>query len=343
MFLENALITKMRAIYGKSLKSDDLNQLIKKKSVSEVATYLKAHEFYKEAFEGISDQSINRKRLEEIIKKHHFTQTLKLMRYTAKKNKSFYEINIIEKEHQIILSMLRSYISDDEYDVVNDLPIFFDKYSKLDLFEISKTKNINELVESLKNTDYSDLLKPYVNIKNDDIKFNQFEMLLEQRFYEYASRKIKKHFKGKLESKLKDIINTRVVLNNIVKIYRLKKFYNASDDDIKAILVNKYNPITEKKLNALLLVESPEELLKAFQKNRYNTYLNNNDKQYIENQMDTISFSLAKKTLLYEKNAPLVYLAFLTIMDVELDNLIHIIEGIRYGVSENEIKEIIIT
>ncbi|WP_162140271.1 V-type ATPase subunit [Haploplasma axanthum] len=339
--MENALVTKARSIYGKLLKDEDFNQLIKKRTVGEVAAYLRAHPFYFEAFSGVSDQNINRKRLEEIIRKYHFTQTLKLIKFAANKNKPFYEINVIEKEHQIIMSMLKSYISDDKYDVINDLPIFFDRYSKLDLYEISKTKNIKELVVALKGTVYEKIMNPYVNVTNDQIHFNQFEMLLEQRYNEYVSIQIKKFFKGKVEKDLLNILNTRTELNNVVKVYRLKKFYHTSDDEIKSILVNKYNPIKESKLNALLNVETPEDLLKNVLKNRYEN-LASVDKNYIENYMDSISYQLAKKTLLYSQKAPLVYMSYLTISDVEIDNLIHIIEGIRYGVPESEIREIII-
>ena len=163
MLMENALVTKARSIYGMLLKEEDFNQLVKKKSVEEVASYLRTHPFYLEAFSGVAEQNMNRKRLEEIIRKYHFTQTLKLIRFAANKNKEFYEINIIEKEHEIIMSMIKSFISDEKYDVVLDLPIFFDKYSKLNLYEIAKTKNLNELVKALKNTPYYKILT--INLK----------------------------------------------------------------------------------------------------------------------------------------------------------------------------------
>jgi len=341
MLMENALVTKIRAIYGKMLNDNDFMQLIKKKSVFDIASYLKNHPFYQEAFKTTLDQNINRKRLEEIIRKYHFLQTLKLIKFVASKNKKFYEINIIEKEHQIIMSMLKSYISDDKYDVVENLPIFFDKYSKMNLLEISKTKNIMELVAALKETNYAKILKPYVGVKNDIINFMQFEMLFEKNFDEYVSKKIEEFFKGNLKNTLLNILSTKSELSNVVKIYRLKKFYNTPNDEIKKILINKYDRMSEKKIDNLLNFQTPDDLLKKILRNKADDFENRNN-DYIENYINNISYQVAKKTLLYSQKAPLVYLSFLTISSVEINNLIHIIEGIRYGVSENEIKDIII-
>ncbi|CCV64003.1 cation exporting V-type ATPase, subunit C [Alteracholeplasma palmae J233] len=341
MLLENALVTKARAIYGKLLNEDDFTQLVKKKSVEEVASYLRSHPFYLEAFSGVSDQNLNRKRLEETIKKYHFSQVLKLIRYSAAKYKSFYQIDVIHKEHDIILSMIKSFISDESYDVINDLPIFFDQYSKLDLLQISKSKNLSDLVDSLKETSYYKLLLPYKEMENTEIKYNQFESVLEQKYFEFVNHEVEKNFKGSLKKQLKNIMKTKTDLSTVIKIYRLKKYYEFNDDEIKAVIVNKYNTINENKLNAMLSFENPDDLLKIYSKGKYDGNLSSAN-QYIENYMDTVSYQLAKKTLLYSKEAPLVYLAYLTISNTQIDNLIHIIEGIRYNVPENEIKEIII-
>ena len=38
-------------------------------------------------------------------------------------------------EHEVILAMIRSFISSDEYDVVSQIPYYFDRYSKIDFVD----------------------------------------------------------------------------------------------------------------------------------------------------------------------------------------------------------------
>ena len=44
----------------------------------------------------------------------------------------------------------------------------------------------------------------------------------------------------------------------------------------------------------------------------------------------------------FSTDVPKVYVAFIILAEIEIENIINIVEGIRYQVDENEIKQMLI-
>ncbi|HRX92428.1 MAG TPA: V-type ATPase subunit, partial [Candidatus Izemoplasmatales bacterium] len=70
-FVANAMVVKIKAIHGRLLKANDFEELSKKKSVPEIAAYLKNHPNYQDMLSDIQESSIHRGQLEGLIKKNN--------------------------------------------------------------------------------------------------------------------------------------------------------------------------------------------------------------------------------------------------------------------------------
>ena len=55
-FVDNALITKIKTLHAHDLGEEDYQELLKKKSVSDVAVFLKNHDAYKEILSNVADR-----------------------------------------------------------------------------------------------------------------------------------------------------------------------------------------------------------------------------------------------------------------------------------------------
>src|SRR5690606_34973926 len=197
MYVGNALITKIKTIHANDLREADYKELLKKNSISDITSYLKKHPAYSEILQGIPESAVNRSRLESLIRRQKFDQMMRVIKFLTTNDKSFYQLSLVHQEHNVLLSMIRSYISNEVYDVVADLPVYFDRYSKIDFNEIAKTTNLKGLVEALEGTKYQKMLKPYENIKNQDLKYYEFESLFEADYYNYAFQHIATNYKGR--------------------------------------------------------------------------------------------------------------------------------------------------
>jgi V/A-type H+-transporting ATPase subunit C len=342
MFVGNALIAKARAIYGHSLRAADYELLLKKKSVPEIVSYLKTHSGYREILGNVIDESIHRAQLEEMIRKNCFSRIQKVVGFVKLKDEDFYEINVVHREHQIILSLIRSFISYEEQDIISTLPLFFDKYSKLNFEDLVKSTTIETLIQALGDMPYSKLLKPFAKVKNEDIKYAEIESVFENDYYQYAKQKVQKNYKGKLQKELLDVFETRIEISNIIKIYRLKKFYKADKEFIRSILIPSYTRLSQKKINDILDIQDPNLILRYIASSDIATFVGVKDQVYLEYFADYIKYDLAKKNIYYSTHPAKVFLGFMVLLETEVDNLTHIIEGIRYRVSEREIRQILV-
>ena len=113
---------------------------------------------------------------------------------------------------------------------------------------------------------------------------------------------IKKNFKGKEQKELLDILSTSIELINITKIYRFKKYFKESNETIKNSLYLEHCRMSSSMLDTLIEARSAKELMELLANSKYKLYL----------------------------------------QKVEVDNLKHIIEGIRYGRDASSIEEMLI-
>lgn len=340
-FVNNALITKIKTLHAHDLSEEDYQELLKKKSVYDVAVYLKNHDAYKEILSNVAESSLNRLRLEGLIKRQKFNQTVKLIKFVTLKDKSFYLLNFIHMEHEIILEVIKGFITKEEYDVAAQIPYYFEKYSKIDFKALTKAENIDGLLEVLNDTRYYKMLKPYAKTKNENLRYYEFESLFENDYYNYAFKQIEKNYRGRLRKSLESAFESRIEMENMIKVYRLKKFYKIEGRDIKTILIPSTR-IVEKKLNEIIAIENPDDIFEAIIVSGVGPFVGDKDQVYLEYFNDHLRFHTARKFMYYSNAAPAVFTAYMFFSELEIENLTHIIEGIHYKLDEQEIRSMLV-
>lgn len=336
----SAIIAKAKAMYGNSLKESDYEDLLRKRSVAEVAAFLKHQPSYEEILKDIQENSIHRGQLEELIKKNNFLQSLKLIKFSSNKDFSFFNLNIIQREIDLILATVRSIISENYDEAIAEVPVYLKNHASFDIHELTKSRNLIELHQALKSTDYYDTLEPFIVSDNRNIDYPAIEHAL--NYYQLAFKRIEKLYSGRVRKNLTNIFKTRIELSNIIKIYRLKKFYNADPDFIRENLIKEYSRISREKMEEIIQLKDPDAVLKYLQISDFATYADENDYVYVEYFAERIKYNLARRYMYFSTEDPEVYTAFVILNQIEEENLTNIIEGIRYNLNESEIRRMLI-
>lgn len=341
-FAGNALIAKIRSIYGSSLKLEDYEELLHKHSVAEIGAYLKNHPLYSNTLEDINEASIHRGQLEDLIAKNAFNQLLRVIEFIPLKDVAFYELALLRREIDILLSTLRSIISEEREGALLDAPIFLIKHARFDLMKVMQSKSIEDMIGWLKDTPFSRVLMPF-NVKEvSQIKYPDIEHALEEYYHATALDKINLHYRGAIKENLLNIYKTRIELENITKIYRLKKFYHADPVTIEKALIHQYGRITKKKMDELIYEENPDRLLSLLEQSDLSQFVDSKEFVYVEYFAQKIKYNLARRYIYFSTELPEVFNAFMQLLEIETENLTNIIEGVRYQVGYNEIKRILI-
>ncbi len=338
----NAIITKAKSLFGKRLRPEDYEELLRFKTIPEIVGYLKKKDKYTNTLEDVIEYSMHRGQLEDLIKKSYFDNLARMVKFVSTSDKKFYELDMIRREIEIVLSSIRSIISGNIESSIRDLPLFFKQHASFDIEELSKSLTMKDLLTELKDTRYYDLIVPYYADNATDIRYSDIEHSLYLKYHDIVIERINKYYKGKNRDLLMDIYQSKVEIENVIKIYRLKKFYNATESEIMTAILTKNIRMGKTKLKELINLENPDEILEVLSKSQFSEFKDKDNYIYIEYQAGKIKYNLAKRYMYFSNFPPIVYSVFLILNEIEKTNIFNIIEGIRYDIDKEDIRKMLI-
>lgn len=336
----NALCAKAKAMYGYRLNEQSYSDLCRKQTIGEMVTYLKSQTKYSDVLKDVNVRNVRRRQLETALNKEYFERCARLMKYAPKKNQDFYNQEVIGIEVQLIVDKVISIKEKDQASFSLEIPNYLANKMSFNIYGLINVDNYKDLTTYLKNTRYYKILADFDFTTPIDI--NLLERQLKSLYYNTYVDSIKKNFKGREQKELLDILSTSIELINITKIYRFKKYFKESNEVIKGSLYLDHCRMSKTMLNSLIEARSGEEVLNLLANSKYKLYIGDKDYPYIEYYVEEIKYNIAKRYMRFSSDAPLVYLTYSILQKVEIDNLKHIIEGIRYGRDASGIEKMLI-
>ena len=313
-FSSNAVLAKARSMYGKHLTPESYDELLKKRTVNDVVSYLKSETAYGPILEGLKETNIHRGQLESLLDEEEFLRAIRLIHYAPKGDQKFYQLGIIRREIAVLLSKVRLFS-------IEDYP---------------------SLLRYMEKTRYYHILQKYMPVDDEKIDTNMMELDFKRAYYKLFVETVKSTFKGKKQKDLLTMIYTQIELENITKIYRFKRFFNSKPEQIKKQLILDYSRIPQSVMNELIETKDAEEFLKKLASSPYKLYVDDQEFVYIEYYTDKIKYNLAKRYMRFTTDAAMVYMTYLIVFENEVENLKHIIEGLRYGEEAEKIAQLLI-
>ena len=123
-YTKNATIVRAQAMYGKRLKQNDYRELAGKKSVSEVADYLKRNTHYSSALSTINPLTIHRGHLESILRRYSFERYISLCDFQQLRKEKFYNYLLVLSEIREILSVILHINAGNSDEYISSLPSY---------------------------------------------------------------------------------------------------------------------------------------------------------------------------------------------------------------------------
>jgi V/A-type H+-transporting ATPase subunit C len=338
----NAIVTKAKSMFGKFLQPEDYNQMVKIQSIPELVKYLQRQPQFEDVLRDVQPNTIHRGHLEALIRKNRVGHIVRLVKMVHSKDKDFYMLDVVQQENQVLLFIIRMIINEDVSDIRGTVPFFYDIPTALDFSKLLNVKSFEDLMKAVEGTSYEKILKPFYTPNIDQIRYIDIEHALEVHYYDLVFSTIDKYYSGKLRDNLTKLAQLKIDLMNITKIYRLKKFYHADPITIRNVLVDEYSKMSNKKLDELSLIEDPDELINYIDKQHHFPVADKDDYVFIEYYTGKLRHEVARRLMYFSTDVPEIYTAFIFLSEFEVENLINIIEGIRYQVDEEEMKQMLI-
>ena len=341
-YASNAIMAKARAKYGRRLSQKNYNDLINCQSVGDVAQYLKTQTDYADAFSSLPPKELHRGQLEGILKKHLFHQYAALCRYGIGGHDMLFSLVTTQVDVEQLLHVIRllKFGHPEEYLFI--LPSFFVSHSKLDLYALARVKTFGEILDCTLHTPYYKILEPFQPDSAGDLSFEAIESALYQYLYDYTFHCIKQQKSKGVRQELEQIFGVRAELSNLTYIIRLKRYYNASAGEIEKLLLPYQYHISMKQFDDMIRNQTADQVYQQVLRSRYGKILGDREFPYIEDAVKHIIYFYTQKLIRMSTHPQVTMAAYLALSELELQNIVNIIEGVRYRLKPQEIQELLV-
>lgn len=330
----NATVAKIRALHGRMLTRENYREMLTKRSVPEIAEYLSSTPRYKNTLKDIDPMTVHRGFLERLLKKDNFDTYQRLCQFQQLDKVPFFDFLTERVVVNSLLILINSLNTGVDSSYLSDLPGYIIKHTKLDLLELSRASDFSELLKLLRGTPY---YKPLVRVplaEDGTVDYTECERCLRTQYYSNIIREAEKAFPGSQSEDVVRMVKADIDFLNMINAYRMKAFYGFTAEQIKAHQI-KISGIG-KKLDSYYALETPEQMLGWLSRNEMQSDIT--DGSLIEVKMQRDKFHKLQHRIYRSFNAPVVLYAFTQLCDFETSNIVHIIEGIRYGVDPSYIE-----
>ena len=339
-----AINARIRAITGKMLKDDDYQNLLNFSTVQEVFSYLYNNTYYSEHLEDLSGLDVHRRKLELVLKKSFIKDYLTISRYLSSSSKAFFQHLFKKFEIEDLKMLLRTTLIEQDEDYLKESLLYLGVNSEIDLQMLTSLKSNKELLNIFRKTDYFDILSRFADRYEEDHNLFPVEMSLDFQYFSVLEKLGKKMGKGDYKY-IEELVGAQVDLLNIQWIYRIKKYYNLSSGEILNYIIPFHYKVSREDFKKMSQVNLPSDITNFISYQRYRelfekAILSNNDifEKYFLSFL--LKKSLKVKSLSFFNIGNII--AYLFIKEYEIRDIITIVEGIRYSLSTEKIKEYLI-
>lgn len=341
---KKAIIPKARAMYAKRIKLEEYENLMRRRTVPEVAEELKRHPYFTDSLTTLSSVDPHREQLEDLLRMDIYYKFRSLERYDTSPG-GFARYFLISTEIDELLRAIQLLSVGGVGRYINHLPPFLTEYTRLDLLEMADAKSFAELLKSIRKTPYYHVLLPYCQKDPLVSDFPEVEAALKQYQYATVFDLIKKSFSGQEERSIYALFAQEAEVYNLDVIFRVRNFFPDlyPGEEIKKLLLPYRYHINRQKLHQMAEAASAEELIALYRQYDLARYdRDRTDIRQVDVTGQRVKYARAR-SILHLTSSPLAAMAaLLSIAKMENENVITLIEGVRYRLPPERVRELLI-
>ena len=314
---------KLKGMYAKRLKNDDLQDLAKQNNLKSAVAILKN----KSSSLKVLSEDADREEIEKVLNGEIIYDIEKIVKYLDKNDTQIFNLLISKYEIRCIKRAIKLLYSKNEYD--ENIKIWTNTIFT-DLKELESIKSIDEFLKIINNTKYKKILKKYFENKDTEYSIFEIENELDKMYLKsiYNSAGNNKN--------LKKMIGAKIDFTNILWIYRMKKYYNFSEDKIEKSIIDINYALKKNQILSLVKAKNIEELNEILKKTVYSN-IATDDIYELECNMKKYLHGLYIKNFKSNLLSINCIYSYLNLVELENKDIISIIEAVRYGIDKEKL------
>ena len=337
-----AVNTKIRVMEKEFLKREDYLNLLQKKSVADASRYLKENISYSKLLGEIHPETVSRRDVEDILKRNMINNMDKLIHYFRDDYKVLIRSLYMKYEIEDLKVLARSIFNGKKPETIEKTLSFLGKYSQVNPEKLFHSRTIRDLIYSLEGSEFFEFLIPLVDGRRENLF--RFEMALDMGYFNIIqSRRLK--ISAEDRQLLKKWEGMVADLYNIQWIYRGKKFYNLSPEELLNYTINFGDKLTFTDRKEMCYTKNLEDLYRITINSVYGFLFKEEEIStdiYMERRINRFIYyqlrALSRKSPL----SILQTIEYVWLLEFEIRDIISIIESIRYDLPLEEARKFLV-
>ncbi len=332
-----AVSAKVRALWGKRLLPEDYKKLLGMHSVPDIAAYLRAHSGWAGALGDLPYQNIHRGELEFALRQYSLKKYLSMFPYLPTTDHPLLRYPVLTAELNEIMSFMALASTGQAHEYTFSQAPFFTRYSKIKYMALSAAVTYDDMLAAVRDTAFYPAL---LHLKPDTAtfpEFNQVDIAMRSYFFKTVEEMIRKEYGGKTRDRLLETFGIQADLINLSNIVRVKRFYPAMEPSILSMLLPMGAKLSPSLLLELYTAPDEQAVLKVLNSSYYMQFLPDRPLNNVEDYYFAIMYEYNRRHIVHDSPSIFIPLAYTYLQTVELNNLVHIIECVRYGLSPQDV------
>lgn len=325
-----ALNAKMKCMYSNNLSREEFEELLRQSNLKEAISFIKS----KFPFLENLNEKMHRKELEQELNNLFIYDILKIFKYLNKNEIEILMQFLSKYELNCVKNVFRNVTTNrDSREYLKNIDNWTTKMFK-NIDGINEITEETEFLKLIKSEDYYKVFEEYEEII-ENAPLEEIEVKLDKFYFEKIYKLAKKYNKNLLY-----LIGTEIDLLNVIWIYRSKKYFKYSENEIKEILIPINYKLSKKNIDDLINSEDFIDMKAVLNETKYRKVFS--DENRIEYDKNKYLYDINIKLFKTKLFDICTVFCNINLLDIEIKNIINIVEGIRYKLDKSEIQKKII-
>ncbi|MGD9559357.1 MAG: V-type ATPase subunit [Oscillospiraceae bacterium] len=334
-----ALIPKVRGMYAKRIRPAEYEEMLRRRTVPEVAALLKRHPYFGDSLATLSTTDPHRGQIEELLEMDIFLKYERLMQYDFS-GEAFSRYYLAECEMRQVLKALHLLSIGIPGAYLGQIPGYLAGKTRVDLFELGRAKNFAEVVQATRHTPYYKALKAREAADPLLCDFPMAEATLLHEGYARLFALAARSLRGREARAVRDLFLQQAEVYNLELLLRVKTYFPTvyAPAKIHALMLPYTFRLNRRRLEEMVQAKSPEAVLALLRAAGLSHYAGPADPDALGAEEGRATWQYARR-MLHLAAAPMAALAaFLSLAGLIRDNVVNVIEGVRYGLPPEQIR-----
>lgn len=337
----SALYAKVRAMRGRVLNDEDYNLLMNMPSVTEVARYLSGHLAYADAFAGRNTSNMHRATIERCLREHLRCDIKRILPFMDSGARKFMEIFSLEDGVSRIKLCLRLICINHSDKIGEYMSKVLSGRREISADEAEGIESIDEFIEMMRGTPYYTPLSVFSGKPKLQVPF-YMETALDTYFANIVYKYAKKYLTPDEAKSVIKVYGTEFDLQNLAFLLRCKRTFEMTDEEIYASIIPKYYRLKGSTISKIVKSSSYSDALSIITDETPYALAFSKEDRFIEKRQSEYMAGVQRRMNYAFGYSIQSAICYIHLRRTEINNIISIIEGIRYKLGAEKIAEYLV-